>query len=183
MRAPSTGPRDRRQRVVTRPARPRVRRPRLRAPESAAPASASHRRSHAGRYDTRRRLSLQPALRRARGPPVQRPQPRGERLAARRSPRGSASRNITSSAEVEGRGYGKLEGPPFARLILSELRVSRHGEVAEWSIAAVLKTVEPLRVPWVRIPPSPPHSLKPSVLARAASSVASVAQRSPSASR
>ena len=32
------------------------------------------------------------------------------------------------------------------------------GEVAEWSIAAVLKTVEPVRVPWVRIPPSPPNS-------------------------
>ena len=32
----------------------------------------------------------------------------------------------------------------------------RLGEVAEWSNAAVLKTVEPLRVPGVRIPPSPP---------------------------
>jgi hypothetical protein len=30
------------------------------------------------------------------------------------------------------------------------------GEVAEWSIAAVLKTVEPVTVPGVRIPPSPP---------------------------
>ncbi len=30
------------------------------------------------------------------------------------------------------------------------------GEVAEWSIAAVLKTAEPVRVPGVRIPPSPP---------------------------
>jgi hypothetical protein len=28
--------------------------------------------------------------------------------------------------------------------------------VAEWSIAAVLKTVVPLRVPWVRILPPPP---------------------------
>jgi hypothetical protein len=33
----------------------------------------------------------------------------------------------------------------------------RHlGEVAEWSNAAVSKTVEPLRVPGVRISPSPP---------------------------
>src|ERR1700733_7252774 len=32
----------------------------------------------------------------------------------------------------------------------------RRGEVAEWSIAAVSKTVEPLRVPGVRISPSPP---------------------------
>ncbi len=31
-----------------------------------------------------------------------------------------------------------------------------HGEVPEWSIGAVSKTVEPLRAPWVRIPPSPP---------------------------
>ncbi len=30
------------------------------------------------------------------------------------------------------------------------------GEVPEWSIGAVSKTVVPLRVPWVRIPPSPP---------------------------
>jgi hypothetical protein len=30
------------------------------------------------------------------------------------------------------------------------------GEMAEWSIAAVLKTVEPVTVPGVRIPPSPP---------------------------
>ena len=28
--------------------------------------------------------------------------------------------------------------------------------MAEWSNAAVSKTVEPLRVPWVQIPPSPP---------------------------
>src|SRR5207237_3930192 len=32
----------------------------------------------------------------------------------------------------------------------------RRGEVAEWSIAAVSKTVEPLRVPEVRILSSPP---------------------------
>ena len=30
------------------------------------------------------------------------------------------------------------------------------GEVAEWSNAAVLKTVERVSVPWVRIPPPPP---------------------------
>ena len=31
------------------------------------------------------------------------------------------------------------------------------GEMAEWSNAAVLKTVVPSRVPWVRIPVSPNH--------------------------
>src|SRR5579884_2648467 len=31
------------------------------------------------------------------------------------------------------------------------------GEVREWLNRAVSKTVVPLRVPWVRIPPSPPH--------------------------
>lgn len=30
-----------------------------------------------------------------------------------------------------------------------------YGGVAEWSKAAVLKTVEGLRPPWVRIPPPP----------------------------
>jgi hypothetical protein len=32
------------------------------------------------------------------------------------------------------------------------------GEVPEWSIGTVSKTVVPLRVPWVRIPPSPPFT-------------------------
>src|SRR5215510_12612888 len=31
------------------------------------------------------------------------------------------------------------------------------GEVREWLNRAVSKTVVPLRVPWVRIPPSPPE--------------------------
>ena len=31
------------------------------------------------------------------------------------------------------------------------------GEVSEWSMETVLKTVVPARVPWVRIPPSPPY--------------------------
>ena len=34
------------------------------------------------------------------------------------------------------------------------------GEVPEWPIGAVSKTVVRLRVPWVRIPPSPPDFLK-----------------------
>src|SRR5438876_11381364 len=32
------------------------------------------------------------------------------------------------------------------------------GEMAEWSMAVVLKTTEPVRVPGVRIPLSPPQS-------------------------
>ena len=32
----------------------------------------------------------------------------------------------------------------------------KRGEVPEWSIGAVSKTVVGLRPPWVRIPPSPP---------------------------
>ncbi len=35
----------------------------------------------------------------------------------------------------------------------------KKGEVREWLNRAVSKTVEPLRVPWVRIPPSPPEYL------------------------
>jgi hypothetical protein len=38
------------------------------------------------------------------------------------------------------------------------VKLGCRGEVAEWSIAAVSKTVEPLRVPGVRISPSPPES-------------------------
>ena len=34
---------------------------------------------------------------------------------------------------------------------------NKRGEVPEWSNGAVSKTVEPARVPWVRIPPSPPY--------------------------
>ena len=37
------------------------------------------------------------------------------------------------------------------------------GEVAEWSKALVLKTRDPLRGPWVRIPPSPQQNNEPSV--------------------
>ena len=37
-----------------------------------------------------------------------------------------------------------------------KIKGSRYGEVREWLNRAVSKTVEPLRVPWVRIPPSPP---------------------------
>ena len=37
-------------------------------------------------------------------------------------------------------------------------KARKHGEVREWLNRAVSKTVEPLRVPWVRIPPSPPEN-------------------------
>jgi hypothetical protein len=40
-----------------------------------------------------------------------------------------------------------------------KIRVVRIGEVREWLNRAVSKTVEPLRVPWVRIPPSPPFRI------------------------
>jgi hypothetical protein len=36
----------------------------------------------------------------------------------------------------------------------------RDGRVAEWFKAPVLKTGVPARVPWVRIPPLPPRSLR-----------------------
>ncbi len=41
---------------------------------------------------------------------------------------------------------------------LSQCRLFKEcGEVPEWSNGAVSKTVVRLRVPWVRIPPSPPY--------------------------
>ena len=39
-------------------------------------------------------------------------------------------------------------------------RPPKRGEVPEWSIGAVSKTVVGLRPPWVRIPPSPPYPLE-----------------------
>ena len=41
-------------------------------------------------------------------------------------------------------------------------QVTQRGRVAEWSIAAVLKTVRPARVSGVRIPPLPPPCATPS---------------------
>ncbi len=38
--------------------------------------------------------------------------------------------------------------------------IDRDGEVAEWSIASDLKSDEPLRVPGVRISPSPYQTLR-----------------------
>ena len=38
------------------------------------------------------------------------------------------------------------------------MRMDDSGEVPEWSIGPVSKTGVPSRVPWVRIPPSPPLS-------------------------
>ena len=40
---------------------------------------------------------------------------------------------------------------------------NKHGEVREWLNRAVSKTAVPLRVPWVRIPPSPPNIADPPV--------------------
>ncbi len=48
---------------------------------------------------------------------------------------------------------------PWSRLALAEGRRENEftGEVAEWSNAAVLKTVDGVNRPGVRIPPSPPY--------------------------
>ena len=42
-------------------------------------------------------------------------------------------------------------------MLRSLLAILDNGEMAERTIASVLKTVEPLRVPGVRIPLSPPQ--------------------------
>jgi hypothetical protein len=39
--------------------------------------------------------------------------------------------------------------------VVSLIRDAYRGEVVEWFKAAVLKTAEVARSPWVRIPPSP----------------------------
>ena len=45
------------------------------------------------------------------------------------------------------------------RAKLEEIRISKRGEMAERSMAVVLKTTVPERVPGVRIPLSPPITL------------------------
>ena len=50
--------------------------------------------------------------------------------------------------------------PPAWRLNATNRSRHSHGEVPEWSNGAVSKTVEPSRVPRVRIPVSPPHPPK-----------------------
>jgi hypothetical protein len=45
-------------------------------------------------------------------------------------------------------------------IVEEETYLPRAGEVRERLNRAVSKTVEPLRVPWVRIPPSPPGYLR-----------------------
>ena len=49
--------------------------------------------------------------------------------------------------------------------------LQRAGWVAEWSIAAVLKTAVRASVPWVRIPPHPPVSLRVPLSGNAGSAV------------
>ena len=46
----------------------------------------------------------------------------------------------------------------YIRGIYFQIDKSFEGEVAERLNATVLKTVDPLRGPWVRIPPSPPFT-------------------------
>jgi hypothetical protein len=47
---------------------------------------------------------------------------------------------------------------PGARGVSIRRAAACHGEVPEWPIGAVSKTVVRVSVPWVRIPPSPPAS-------------------------
>jgi hypothetical protein len=49
-----------------------------------------------------------------------------------------------------------VSAPPVGRPALIAGFPHPSGEVPEWSIGTVSKTVVPVRVPWVRIPPSPP---------------------------
>ena len=47
----------------------------------------------------------------------------------------------------------------FTQLIGIEREVGRFGEVREWPIRTVSKTVVLVRGPWVQIPPSPPVTI------------------------
>ena len=56
-----------------------------------------------------------------------------------------------------GSGKGRAQDRVTPDASCGKIRVVRCGEVRERLNRAVSKTVEPLRVPWVRIPPSPPE--------------------------
>ncbi len=57
-----------------------------------------------------------------------------------------------SPPSLAGKGAG---GIGFLILVPESYMIDKPGEVAEWSIASDLKSDEPLRVPGVRISPSP----------------------------
>src|SRR4030095_17138850 len=65
---------------------------------------------------------------------------------------------------TEGGRMGRRRGCPTWRCLVPSTTLSDShsgtGRVAEWFKAPVLKTGVPARVPWVRIPPLPPESLK-----------------------
>ena len=82
------------------------------------------------------------------------------------SPTSAGSSCRGSSGRDAPRGAVESEGPARGRAARSWGRISgclahrvtelSNGEVREWLNRAVSKTVVPYKVPWVRIPPSPP---------------------------
>ncbi len=89
------------------------------------------------------------------------PQGRAE-LVQPEATRGCSSVTICVTAKPPVRRDSRSRPSEIALGASQELKLSPvrewccRGEVAEWSIAAVSKTVEPSRVPGVRISPSPP---------------------------
>ena len=65
---------------------------------------------------------------------------------------------VVGISKGQHRARTRLSPNALARCGLSDYQADdrSRGEVAEWSNVAVSKTVEPLRVPRVRIPVSPP---------------------------
>src|ERR1700735_4120205 len=64
-----------------------------------------------------------------------------------------------TTAKQLGASISKLENVRKMTVVTTVSCLFSAGEVAEWLMAPVLKTGVPERVPGVRIPPSPPHSL------------------------
>src|SRR5262245_42178159 len=74
-------------------------------------------------------------------------------------------RSLENSAQISRQPPGQQAGlQAWAAAAIvpppSEATSFQCGEVPEWPNGAVSKTVVPLRVPWVRIPPSPPAHTK-----------------------
>src|SRR5262249_7167512 len=92
------------------------------------------------------------------------PEGKKERGGAERTAEGGRNiRKDLPKSTPERRGFGRQNRALAPQVTMVAGRESpsykrRAGEVPEWSIGTVSKTVVRASVPWVRIPPSPPAS-------------------------
>src|SRR5581483_4477294 len=124
-------------------------------------SGARNRRLAAGRNDdgrhtrTVRDVRRRAGQRACRAADLRRVGPQGRLLRLARKPRPGSAPESSTRGDRRIRG-GALPRAAAALFPATARTNGRNGEVAEWLNAAVSKTVIPLRVSGVRIPPSPP---------------------------